>query len=270
MAEPDPSHLEDEFVPSDAVTLDVTSPGAGEESVVVDADPGLESLILQEAGSSNDQREGAETATDPESVPILLQLDQDQISKLENVLRSEEAKEMDIKGILVDQDDPEEIQEDSDQLDTSLADILAAGEAGHLRDELVEESESALSGSGEPQTSTASSPAPEKKAAGAPRDQKAPKRRSQRQIDKEMREEAEKIRLENQALMKKEKEEEEAKRLAASSSSGGLDEAEDGQDVSGNQDKGEQSVEQNQSEKKPSSPKKTIATGRYVDYTYIN
>ena len=37
----------------------------------------------------------------------------------------------------------------------------------------------------------------------------APKRRSQRQLDKEMKEEAERIRLENQALMKKEREEQE-------------------------------------------------------------
>ena len=42
---------------------------------------------------------------------------------------------------------------------------------------------------------------------GSPK--KAPARRSQRQLDKEMKEEAERIRLENQALMKKEREEQE-------------------------------------------------------------
>ena len=42
-----------------------------------------------------------------------------------------------------------------------------------------------------------------------------PKRRSQRQIDREMKEEADRIRLENQAMMKKEREEAAAAAAAA-------------------------------------------------------
>jgi len=184
-------------VSSDAVTLDVST---ASDAAVVDADPGLEDLIL--GGAAADEDVVAAAAN-----PILLQLDQEQIKNLENALRSEEAKGiMDGEG----QNGDEDLEDNEDnQLDTSLADILAAGEAeGEALHEDMEDAsakESALAPLESVTSSAAASPGPASPAAKVV-SQGPPKRRSQRQQDKEIREEAEKIRLENLELMRKERE----------------------------------------------------------------
>ena len=128
-------------------TLDVSGNSESGERVI-DADPTLESLIED----------------DPSSAIIVNPniLDQDQFSRLENVLQSVEAKEMlmniDFEPGIEDEVTKEEIREEQQQQQQQQ------------------------------------------------QQQSPPKRRSQRQIDKDLKEEAERIRLENQALMMKEKE----------------------------------------------------------------
>lgn len=91
----DPSaENETEFLPHDVDTLDVMS-DANKGTQVIDADPNLESLIEGDPSvvvgthsEADDQEELAAAKN-----PILL-LDQDQISQLENVLQSAEARGM--------------------------------------------------------------------------------------------------------------------------------------------------------------------------------
>lgn len=92
-----------EFVSQDTVTLDITA-GANEQ--VLDADPGLESLI--------------EEANENSSDPIIL-LDQDQINRLETALQS--AKD---KGMLDDDNEPDAalvnfLKQETGQVDLDFA-----------------------------------------------------------------------------------------------------------------------------------------------------
>ncbi len=162
---------------------------------VVDADPTLESLILE---SDPSIAEGATAdaaavavddadAVNEEGDPILL-LSQDQISRLQNVLQSEEAKGMLGQDLM------------ADILSGSSADSVAGG---GMEGEASQMSAAPSTGSDDfDDARQAESGQEVKKVAKGP-----PKRRSQRQIDRELKEEADRIRLENQALMRKEQEE---------------------------------------------------------------
>ncbi len=180
----DAAHLTDEFVSTDAVTLDVT--GGGARPVLVDADPGLESLIMADPNiATSTSRQG--TSGNP-----IMMLDQDQLSQLESVLQSEEGK-----GMLA-------------EVITSQGQIVVAAPPADVAEA---QAESPAQKKEDSEGGDASSRPEEQERAGQ-KSQKSspPKRRSQRQIDREMKEEAERIRLENQARMKKE--EEEAKKTA--------------------------------------------------------
>ncbi len=235
---PDPTHLVDEFVSQDAITLDASS-GAP----VVDADPGLESLILSDpaiadgAATATTGATGATGATGPgpgqqthppppsgaastASVaavgdPILL-LSQDQISRLENVLQSEEAKGM-LDVVLAGEESGAAVAVAAAAAgqDLNMVDILVSTGSEDLGGSLEggeEGDESKPSGSDNPEEGGSSSDHLARKKGHQPQ------RRSQRQIDKEMKEEAERIRLENQARMKKEQEEAERKKNPEGSS----------------------------------------------------
>ena len=94
--------------------------------------------------------------------PILQILDQEQINRLENVLRSDEAKDF-------------------------LGEVMSNNSGNNDIGEFLNPSEVQF----QPEQESDKS--------------KANKRRSQRQIDKELKEEAERIRKENQEIMKKER-----------------------------------------------------------------
>ena len=114
---------------------------------------------------------------EPGSSDPILMLDQEQINRLENVLRSEEAK--DFLGEVLSNANPNE----------SLGDFLSPSEV------LASNVSEALESEGSSSANTNKS-----------NEDKKNKRRSQRQIDRELKEEAERIRKENQELLKKEKE----------------------------------------------------------------
>ena len=112
--EMDPAEAENEteFLPHDVDTLDVMS-DANKGPQVIDADPNLESLIEGDPSvvvGTHSEEDANEELADPKN-PILL-LDQDQISQLENVLQSAEARGM--LGDVIGQDD--QVEGDDDNL----------------------------------------------------------------------------------------------------------------------------------------------------------
>ncbi len=210
--------MDQEFVPDDVATLDLTGKkrerprndmtydsytvylsfigGEGSEAVsaaaaaeiIVNAPPDLEESIMAVAAGSKD---GAATAAAAAGNPILM-LDQDQISQLESVLSSDEAKSMlGVEALMVGDDGDIVLGEAPGP---GVKDDLEEDVGGQIMMQL--EQPEAQNQQQQPQSPKKSKTAP-------------PKRRSQRQMDKEMKEEAERIRLENQALMKKEREEQE-------------------------------------------------------------
>ena len=135
--------------------------------------------VSGQTGNANEEAvDGAPVDAAVPEDPILM-LDQDQITKLENVLRSEEAK--DFLG--------EVLSNPGTNPNESLGDFLtpAVGPPPPLipNDEVKEQLQE------EQQSNTKS---------------KSNRRKSQRQLDRELKEEAEKIRKENQKMLKKEKE----------------------------------------------------------------
>ena len=137
-------------------------------------------FVRVSGGADNAEAEG--TAPVDAAVPEdpILMLDQDQITKLENVLRSEEAKDFLGEVLSTPGSNPNE----------SLGDFLTPATAEAVgpppplipNDEIKEQLQ---------QDQTKS---------------KSNRRKSQRQLDRELKEEAEKIRKENQKMLKKEKE----------------------------------------------------------------
>ena len=131
------------------------------------------------SGNPDEEATAAAPAADVPEDPILM-LDQDQITKLENVLRSEEAKDFLGEVLANPGSNPNE----------SLGDFLtpttaepAVGPPPPLipNDEVKEQIQQEAKN-------------------------KSNRRKSQRQLDREIKEEAERIRKENQLLLKKEKE----------------------------------------------------------------
>lgn len=144
------------FVRVSGADVDSDSPGSGATNTT-SGGGNLEDSIAPEAV--------VETSADP-----ILMLDQEQINRLENVLRSEEAKGF-LSEMVTNNPNPNE----------SIGDFLNPTEV---------------------MNPTSSSAIEEPKIKGFGKN----KRRSQRQIDRELKEEAERIRKENQELLKKEKE----------------------------------------------------------------
>ena len=137
-----------------------------------------------------------EGSGDPKANPILM-LDQEQINRLENVLSSDEAKSF-LGEVLANPDN---------NPNQSLGDILTSTGQTNVSN-LTTNPEFALIGPPPPlipnsemldNSLTSSSTSNTKK-------NNANRRKSQRQIDRELKEEAERIRKENQEILKKEKE----------------------------------------------------------------
>eukprot|EP00095_Tigriopus_kingsejongensis_P011119 maker-scaffold645_size120276-snap-gene-0.30 protein:Tk11119 transcript:maker-scaffold645_size120276-snap-gene-0.30-mRNA-1 annotation:"death-inducer obliterator 1" len=165
----------EEFVPSDVVTLDLTQhSGAGGHR----DSPALRDLLAHATL--------VEPADLHASNSILL--DQEQISQLESVLQSSEAKDM-LGPAMLGAGPLDHILDGEDD----LADLESDLEPTELHPDHL-----SASNSGQAGEDTASS------SAGSPV-KGPPKRRSQRQMDKEMKEEAERIRSENQVLFQREK-----------------------------------------------------------------
>ena len=129
-------------------------------------------------GNPDEEATAAAPAADVPEDPILM-LDQDQITKLENVLRSEEAK--DFLGEVLANPGSNPNESLGDFLPPTAADP-AVGPPPPLipNDEVKEQIQQGKN--------------------------KSNRRKSQRQLDREIKEEAERIRKENQLLLKKEKE----------------------------------------------------------------
>ena len=133
-----------------------------------------------------------EGSGDPKANPILM-LDQDQINRLENVLSSDEAKSF-LGEVLANPDN---------NPNQSLGDILTSGQTNVSN---LTNPEFALIGPPPPlipNSEVLNSPSP---ASSNAKKNNANRRKSQRQIDRELKEEAERIRKENQEILKKEKE----------------------------------------------------------------
>ncbi|XP_059087874.1 death-inducer obliterator 1-like [Tigriopus californicus] len=174
--------LEDtaEFVPSDMETLDLTQGGPGGGAAGSGDAQTLRDLLAHATL--------VETHQDPTLPPASnsITLDQEQISQLESVLQSTEAKDM-------------------------LGHVMLSDEHGPLDHILTSELTPDLTASTNPLEFNVSperpaSPVNEPRPTTSETVQGRPKRRSQRRMDKEIKEEAERIRMENQALLKKEKE----------------------------------------------------------------
>lgn len=166
-----------EFVPPDMETLDLTQ-GPGGTSAG-DAQALRDLLAHATLVESHDP-----AALNPASNSIIL--DQEQISQLESVLQSTEAKDMLGHVMLSDEHGP---------LDHILASELAPD---------LNATGDSMSFEHSPQRPT--SPDVSESRPAVESTPGRPKRRSQRRMDKEIKEEAERIRMENQALLKKEKE----------------------------------------------------------------
>ena len=145
--------------------------------------PSATVTFVRVSGQAGNPEEAVDTVTPVDNAgavpedPILM-LDQDQITKLENVLRSEEAK--DFLG--------EVLSNPGSNPNESLGDFLT------------------------PAPDTVGPPPPlipndeVKEQLQQEQKTKSNRRKSQRQLDRELKEEAEKIRKENQKMLKKEKE----------------------------------------------------------------
>merc|ERR1711953_624418 len=164
----------------------VSGDGAGQDASSTTAENmPLDALDLNPEGSG-----------DPKANPILM-LDQEQINRLENVLSSDEAKSF-LGEVLANPDN---------NPNQSLGDILTSTGQTNVSN-LTTNPEFALIGPPPPlipnsemldNSLTSSSTSNTKK-------NNANRRKSQRQIDRELKEEAERIRKENQEILKKEKE----------------------------------------------------------------
>merc|ERR1712086_767809 len=137
------------------------------------------------AGSPEENLEAAAAAD-----PILL-LDQEQINRLENVLRSEEAK--DILGDV--------LSNAANNPNESLGDFLTPTEEAVVSGLLPHTGSATAEMAGKFENLTTET---NPKAAATRKTRQT--RTSQRQLDRELKEEAERIRKENQLLLKKEKE----------------------------------------------------------------
>merc|ERR1711860_481154 len=152
------------------------------QSIIDSNQPSATVTFVRVSGAGNDAEAVGTPPADTVPEDPILMLDQDQITKLENVLRSEEAKDFLDEVLSNPGTNPNE----------SLGDFLTPTTAetvgpppplipnDEVKEQLQQENDQTKS--------------------------KSNRRKSQRQLDRELKEEAEKIRKENQKMLKKEKE----------------------------------------------------------------